>query len=83
MVTDVHIGERGAASSASSRTRHAVDLSAAGLSLREVEPCPPVTAGYRLTPDGTALMSVLGESAGWASRHRPETPTASQRVGRV
>jgi DNA-binding HxlR family transcriptional regulator len=61
------------------RTRHAVELSVAGPTLREAEPGPP---GYRVTPDITALMPVLGEPAGWASRHRPETPTAWQRVGR-
>jgi hypothetical protein len=27
-------------------------------------------------------MPILGELAGWASRHLPETPTASPRGGR-
>ena len=57
------------------------ELSAAGLTLRDVEPGPPVTVRYRLTPDGKALMPILGELAGWASRHLPETRTA-RRGGR-
>lgn len=55
------------------------ELSGAGLTVREVEPGPPVMVRYRLTPDGTALMPILGELAGWASRHLPETPGAPQR----
>ncbi|MFJ8357203.1 winged helix-turn-helix transcriptional regulator [Streptomyces sp. NPDC093984] len=58
------------------------ELSAAGLTVREVEPGPPVTVRYRLTPDGTALMPILSELAGWASRHLPTRPTASRRGGR-
>ncbi|QOV45169.1 winged helix-turn-helix transcriptional regulator [Streptomyces chromofuscus] len=58
------------------------ELSAAGLTLREVEPGPPVTVRYCLTPDGKALMPILSELAGWASRHLPDTPPASQRGGR-
>ncbi|MBQ0995500.1 MULTISPECIES: helix-turn-helix domain-containing protein [Streptomyces] len=57
------------------------ELSAAGLTYREVEPGPPVTVRYRLTPDGTALMPILSELAGWASRHLPDTPSA-RRGGR-
>ncbi|BET52100.1 MULTISPECIES: winged helix-turn-helix transcriptional regulator [Streptomyces] len=55
------------------------ELSAAGLAYREVEPGPPVTVRYRLTPDGTALMPILTELAGWASRHLPDTPAARRR----
>ncbi|WP_053851695.1 helix-turn-helix domain-containing protein [Streptomyces sp. NRRL B-24085] len=55
------------------------ELSGAGLAVREVEPGPPVTVRYRLTPDGSALMPILEELAGWASRHLPETPAAPQR----
>jgi DNA-binding HxlR family transcriptional regulator len=58
------------------------ELSAAGLTLREVEPGPPVTVRYRLTPEGTALMPILSELAGWASRHLPAAPTTSRRGGR-
>ncbi|MBW8699125.1 HTH-type transcriptional regulator YodB [Streptomyces sp. MBT84] len=58
------------------------ELSAAGLTLREVEPGPPVTVRYRLSLDGTALMPILGELAGWASRHLPETAPAAPRGGR-
>ncbi|MDQ0790667.1 helix-turn-helix domain-containing protein [Streptomyces sp. B3I8] len=57
------------------------ELSAAGLAYREVEPGPPVMVRYRLTPDGTALMPILTELAGWASQHLPDTPT-SRRGGR-
>jgi DNA-binding HxlR family transcriptional regulator len=52
------------------------ELSAAGLTLRDVEPGPPVTVRYRLTADGRALMPILGELAGWASRHLPESRTS-------
>lgn len=55
------------------------ELSAAGLTLREVKTGPPITVRYRLTPDGMALMPILGELAGWASRHLPDTPTVSRR----
>lgn len=58
------------------------ELSAAGLTLREVETGPPVSVRYRLTPDGAALMPILGELADWASRHLPDTPTVSQRGSR-
>jgi DNA-binding HxlR family transcriptional regulator len=52
------------------------ELSAAGLAYREVEPGPPVAVRYRLTPDGTTLMPILSELAGWASRHLPDTSTS-------
>ncbi|MEU1231419.1 helix-turn-helix domain-containing protein [Streptomyces sp. NPDC005828] len=55
------------------------ELSAAGLTVREVESGPPVMVRYRLTPDGTALMPILEELAGWASRHLPETPATARR----
>ncbi|WP_373103720.1 winged helix-turn-helix transcriptional regulator [Streptomyces rubrogriseus] len=55
------------------------ELSAAGLAHREVEPGPPVTVRYRLTPDGTALMPLLTELAGRAARHLPGTPAARRR----
>jgi DNA-binding HxlR family transcriptional regulator len=57
------------------------ELSAAGLTLREVVPGPPVTVRYRLTPDGTALMPILDELAGWASHHLPATPASPRRGG--
>ncbi|MGP4048858.1 winged helix-turn-helix transcriptional regulator [Streptomyces sp. 2A115] len=55
------------------------ELSGAGLTVREVEPGPPVMVRHRLTPDATALMLILSELAGWASRHLPQTPTAPRR----
>ncbi|WP_445528635.1 winged helix-turn-helix transcriptional regulator [Streptomyces cyslabdanicus] len=58
------------------------ELSAAGLTLREVEPGPPVTVRYRLTPAGEALMPTLEELATWAARHLPKTPPATQHGGR-
>ncbi|MGK3940106.1 helix-turn-helix domain-containing protein [Streptomyces sp. RP5T] len=59
------------------------ELSGAGLTVREVEPGPPVMVRYRLTQDGTALMPILGELAGWASRHLPEAPAVPQRRART
>ncbi|MFF6815567.1 winged helix-turn-helix transcriptional regulator [Streptomyces sp. NPDC012403] len=57
------------------------ELSAAGLALHDVEPGPPVTVRYRLTEDGQALMPVLGEPAGWASRHLPEARASGRGRG--
>lgn len=45
------------------------ELAEAGLVLRQVDPGPPITAEYRLSPSGQALMPVLGSLASWASVH--------------
>jgi DNA-binding HxlR family transcriptional regulator len=43
------------------------ELSEAGLVSREVEPGPPVSVVYALTPAGTALIPVLADLGRWAS----------------
>ena len=47
------------------------ELASGDLVSRRVCPGPPVTVVYSLTEHGEALVPVLGELAGWASRHLP------------
>ncbi|MDE3107231.1 MAG: helix-turn-helix transcriptional regulator [Acidobacteriota bacterium] len=43
-----------------------VELQGAGLISRQVEPGPPVTVAYQLTPSGEALVPVLAQLGAWA-----------------
>jgi DNA-binding HxlR family transcriptional regulator len=45
------------------------ELTAAGLVLREVDPGPPVSVRYRLSPSGQALAPVLRDLMTWAREH--------------
>jgi DNA-binding HxlR family transcriptional regulator len=45
------------------------ELTAAGLVLREVDPGPPVSVRYRLSPGGEALAPVLRDLMTWAREH--------------
>ena len=45
------------------------ELTAAGLVLREVDPGPPVSVRYRLSPAGEALAPVLRDLMTWAREH--------------
>ena len=45
------------------------ELGGAGLVAREVDPGPPVSVTYRLTPQGEALGPALGALEEWAAEH--------------
>ncbi len=45
------------------------DLAAGGLLVRTVDPGPPVSITYSLTPSGRALMPALEQIAEWAQEH--------------
>ncbi|WCO67598.1 helix-turn-helix domain-containing protein [Iamia majanohamensis] len=45
------------------------ELGGAGLVAREVDPGPPVSVTYRLTPRGEALGPALGALEEWAAEH--------------
>jgi DNA-binding HxlR family transcriptional regulator len=46
-----------------------VELTGAGLVLREVDEGPPVAVRYRLAPAGAALTPVLDDLMVWARQH--------------
>lgn len=54
------------------------ELTAAGLVHRHVEPGPPVTVSYRLTPAGDALLPALHELSLWAAENLPEAACQQQ-----
>ncbi|MDO9380888.1 MAG: helix-turn-helix domain-containing protein [Nocardioidaceae bacterium] len=47
------------------------ELGEAGLVDRTVDPGPPVSVGYRVTPAGAALLPVLEQLSSWAADHLP------------
>ena len=47
-------------------------LTRAGLVLRRVEPGPPLSVEYRLTPAGQALLPAMDELAAWAAENLPD-----------
>jgi DNA-binding HxlR family transcriptional regulator len=46
-----------------------VELADAGVIERQVEPGPPVSVSYHLTPSGEALLPILDELGAWASKN--------------
>lgn len=54
------------------------ELPGAGLVQRTVEPGPPITVAYALTPAGEALAPALDALATWASEHLLESPPAER-----
>ncbi|HVB51856.1 MAG TPA: helix-turn-helix domain-containing protein [Acidimicrobiales bacterium] len=47
------------------------DLQLTGLIYREVQPGPPVSVTYRLSPSGLALIPAMLELSSWASKNLP------------
>jgi len=47
------------------------ELADSGLATREVEPGPPITATYALTPHGRALEPVVEALRGWSTSAPP------------
>jgi DNA-binding HxlR family transcriptional regulator len=50
------------------------ELAEAGLIVRDVEPGPPISVTYSLTPAGTELMPVLRKLGAWASENLTIAP---------
>jgi DNA-binding HxlR family transcriptional regulator len=48
-------------------------LAESGLVTRTVEPGPPVTVSYEMTPAGQAFIPVLEHISTWAEEHLPPT----------
>lgn len=57
------------------------ELAGAGLVQRTVDPGPPVTVAYTLTPAGEALAPALEALATWAYDHLPEDPSPANGSG--
>ena len=59
------------------------ELQMTGLIVREVQPGPPVSVTYRLSPSGLAMIPAMLELSTWASKNlpcptdRPDTPATS------
>ena len=47
------------------------DLQVTGLIVRDVQPGPPVSVSYALSPAGTALIPAMRELSTWASGNLP------------
>ena len=47
------------------------DLQVTGLIVRDVQPGPPVSVSYALSPAGTALIPAMHELSTWASGNLP------------
>jgi DNA-binding HxlR family transcriptional regulator len=58
------------------------ELAGIDLVVRDVEPGPPVSVRYRLTPRGASLVPLLDDLAQWASANlvagRPSKPAAAE-----
>ncbi|MEE6263912.1 winged helix-turn-helix transcriptional regulator [Plantactinospora sonchi] len=48
------------------------ELTDNGLIARTVEPGPPITVSYQLTPRGQALIPALNHVSAWAREHLPD-----------
>lgn len=53
------------------------ELCASGLAERSVQPGPPVSVHYRLTPAGEALSPAFGALTTWAEENLPEGACAA------
>lgn len=48
------------------------ELESEGVVERIVDPGPPITSTYRLTPEGEQLRTAVAEVRNWAERHRAQ-----------